>query len=809
MRRLLPIVLLLAACGEDTLTPPDLTPVASVVVGTPQDTLILSETVALTAFALSAGGDTLPGRQIVWSSNDPAIASVSAGGQVTAHTAGSTAIVATIGGVSGSRPLTIRTLQFTMLRPGGTFTCGLTTAGEAWCWGSNYWGELGTGSVDSTSPELVPHPVAGSVRFTTLASGYNAVCGVAIGGAVYCWGYNGTGQLGDGTTINRRAPVAVAGLTGASAVTWPAGHTCAIAGGQAYCWGYNQTGELGDGTRLQRLTPVAVTGAPPLSSIHAADALSCGLTGAGAAWCWGNNAQSQLGTDTVYYRTSPTPVSGGHTYTALAVKSSRSCGLLVGGAVECWGFRRVGEGGVLNHVPVSEGGPTTYTAIDEGEEHACGLDAQGHAWCWGGNQYGQLGSGAFDQSDIENPATAVSGGLTFTSLVAGAYHSCGLTAAGAAWCWGYGTDGSLGDGNGTNAAAPVQVAGGHQFTRLAAGDFRSCGIDVAGAAWCWGDNNNGQLGDNSHTRRLVPVAVSGGLSFSRIDLGSTLSCGLTTTGALYCWGYLGAGGLGDGVTVASDVPVDVSGGQTYSRLAVGSSHSCVIATSGGTYCWGYNSSGELGDGTVTLRTTPVPVGGGPAFVDVAVGDMHTCGLTAAGLIQCWGSQYDGMLGDGVHTDSPIPLAVGGGLSFTDLAVGAATSSAACGLIAGGDVYCWPYGNSRTPILYPGGVSFGSLEAGGTLICGVALAGAGYCWGMNDQGQLGTGSVSPPGNGFGKPQLVTGGFQFASIAAGFAHACGLTSGGVAYCWGDNSSGQLGAAGVLQGGVPYPVKVMGQP
>jgi alpha-tubulin suppressor-like RCC1 family protein len=255
--------------------------------------------------------------------------------------------------------------------------------------------------------------------------------------------------------------------------------------------------------------------------------------------------------------------------------------------------------------------------------------------------------------------------------------------------------------------------------------------------------------------------------------------------------------------------VDVSGGQTYSKLAVGTYHSCLIATGGGTYCWGYNSSGELGDGSVTLRTTPVPVTGGAAFVDIAVGDMHSCGLTAAGQIQCWGSQYNGSLGDGVYTDSPVPLAVAGGLSFTDLAIGAGISSAACGIVAGGNVYCWPYGSSRTPVLFPGGVQFASLQAGGTLLCGIALTGEGYCWGANDQGQLGTGSISPPGNGFARPQLVTGGFQFASIAAGSQHGCGLTTGGVAYCWGDNSSGQLGAAGALLGGIPYPVKVMGQP
>jgi alpha-tubulin suppressor-like RCC1 family protein len=179
-------------------------------------------------------------------------------------------------------------------------------------------------------------------------------------------------------------------------------------------------------------------------------------------------------------------------------------------------------------------------------------------------------------------------------------------------------------------------------------------------------------------------------------------------------------------------------------------------------------------------------------VDIGVGDYQTCARTAAGQIQCWGSQYAGALGDGIYTDSPHALAVQGGLRFTDLAVGTSISGPiSCGLIAGGDAYCWPYNGSHTPALLPGGLQFTSLRAGGSMVCGVAIGGAAYCWGYDGVGQLGNGTVSVPGDGFRTPQLVVGGLQFASITTGSQHACGLTTGGVAYCWGDKSFHQLGA------------------
>src|SRR5438034_445795 len=173
--------------------------------------------------------------------------------------------------------------------------------------------------------------------------------------------------------------------------------------------------------------------------------------------------------------------------------------------------------------------PITVTgvspAIGAGFLHTCGLASTGAASCWGDNSKGQVGSDPIG-SLILIPV-AVSGGRTFSALAAGWTHNCGLTSAGAAYCWGDNSTGQLGNGSTSNSSTPVAVSGGLSFSALALGGHLSCGLTSAGAAYCWGYNAYGELGNGSTTNTLTPVAVSGGLSFSNITTGGGHTCGLT------------------------------------------------------------------------------------------------------------------------------------------------------------------------------------------------------------------------------------------------------------------------------------------
>src|SRR5258706_332114 len=177
------------------------------------------------------------------------------------------------------------------------------------------------------------------------------------------------------------------------------------------------------------------------------------------------------------------------------------------------------------------------------------------------------------------------------------------------------------------------------FTSVSAGSAYTCGVTSAGAAYCWGDNIYGDLGNGLTTYSSTPVAVSGGLTFAVVSAGYDHSCGVTTDGAAYCWGWNVSGELGNGSTTDSSAPVPVSGGLTLAVISAGSEHSCGVTTSGAAYCWGYNSSGELGNGSTTDSRTPVAVSGGLTFAAISAGNFYTCGGTTGGAASCWGENH--------------------------------------------------------------------------------------------------------------------------------------------------------------------------
>jgi alpha-tubulin suppressor-like RCC1 family protein len=348
----------------------------------------------------------------------------------------------------------------------------------------------------------------GRFAFRMLRGGAEFSCGVSTANQAYCWGRGNRGQLGDGGVTDRLTPVAVAGGRSFQTIGLGDTHACALTdSGAAYCWGANTNDQLGDGTATDRSSPVAVAGGLAFISIEAGDAHTCGLTAAGAAYCWGANSTGQLGDGTTTMRATPVPVTGGHSFASLALGTGFSCGRTVAGVIYCWGINKNGQLGNGNQanqsIPVATGG-TGWAALTAGEEFACALNGAGAASCWGRNDKGQLGDGT--KTNRKAP-TAVSGALAFTQFDAGGKHVCGLSSAGAAFCWGVNADGELGDGTTTDRPVPTAVIGGQLPGAVAVGGLHSLALTPLGSGLGWGRDQNGQLGTGTITDKTAPTPV--------------------------------------------------------------------------------------------------------------------------------------------------------------------------------------------------------------------------------------------------------------------------------------------------------------
>jgi alpha-tubulin suppressor-like RCC1 family protein len=283
----------------------------------------------------------------------------------------------------------------------GSYTCVRRTSGAVSCWGANGGGQLGDGT---TIDRLAPVEVVGLSDATTLSAGWGHACVIhasraGASGAVSCWGYNEHGQLGaafDGRSSG--ALLAVVGLTDAVQISAGPLHTCAVrSSGAVVCWGFNFSGELGDGTTTDRNAPVAVPGITDAVEVAAGGAVSCVRRGTGGVSCWGSNVDGRLGDGTTVDSRSPVAVSGLGDARRIFGGSAGMCALRATGALVCWGdnaFGQLGDGTTIDRsTPVGVSGLLDATLAQGGDAYACALRSGGTLVCWGSNRVGRLGDG--------------------------------------------------------------------------------------------------------------------------------------------------------------------------------------------------------------------------------------------------------------------------------------------------------------------------------------------------------------------------------------------------------------------------------
>ena len=378
---------------------------------------------------------------------------------------------------------------------------------------------------------------------------------------------------------------------------------------------------------------------------------------------WGCGYNWPVDIPVIPFDSQPIPVAGGLTFSSISVGLGHACGVSDGAGAYCWGTQDVGTPGYRDVMsPESIPGTAGLVRISAGQSFTCGVAQEGRALCWGLNSNGELGTGeAGPPSPIPTP---LQGALAFTTVSAAvatgfAPHACGLTAAGAAYCWGHNYYGQLGNGGTIASPTPVAVSGGHLFESISVGRQLTCGIVRGGGAYCWGQATDGQLGDDPRDAAgncgtagallpcsMTPVRIPGGQTFTTVSVGAGYVCGLDADGVAYCWGSNEHGRLGIGTHFWSFTPARVSSSMRFTAIAAGTSSTCALTQSREVLCWGSNHLGQLGDGTTTLKTAPVKVLTDLAFAAIAVGHDEACALTPDGAAYCWGSNEHGKLGKG-------------------------------------------------------------------------------------------------------------------------------------------------------------------
>ncbi|QQG35813.1 MAG: DUF1566 domain-containing protein [Micavibrio aeruginosavorus] len=535
--------------------------------------------------------------------------------------------------------------------PGQNSTCGIKTNDTGWCWGSQADGKLGDGVVFGGSI-VSPTAVIGGHTWKAISVAVTGhTCAIKSDDTIRCWGYGSYGQRGDGTTSQAQGtPAPLSGGGTWKKISAGGASTCAIKNDDtAWCWGNNGYGQVGNNQfSTAETAPVAVAGGGSWSDISIASNATCGIKIGGTMNCWGDNTEGVLNYNATTSATSPLGVDDMGPWQAISGGSKHSCGIKSDGSLWCWGYNTTGQLGnnsiLSSNIPVPVNGGGIWKAVSPGGNHTCGIKNDDTVWCWGNNGNGQLGDNSTTQRLIP---TAINGGGSWRKISAGSSHTCGIKSDDTLWCWGYNGQGQLGDNSTTQRLIPTSVDGGGSWKTVSASTFlyHTCGIKSDDTLWCWGYNSQGQLGDNSTTQRLIPTAINGGGSWKTINTGSQHSCGTKSDDTTWCWGLNISGQLGDNSTTQRLIPTAINGGGSWKAVFTGNSYTCGIRSDNTAWCWGYNGQGQLGDNSTTQRVVPTLVTGGMTWIDLSAGDSHTCGISNSSQALCWGWGAWGQLGD--------------------------------------------------------------------------------------------------------------------------------------------------------------------
>lgn len=745
------------------------------------------------------------------------------------------------------------------------FSIALNNDGYVYTSGSNNRGQMGTGDNESSAGprRVLSTGVLADKTVVAVAAGALHALALDSGGGVYSWGENESGQLGDGTYTDRNAPVAV-DLTALPAgrkivkIAAGAGHSAAIDDvGVVYSWGNNDSGELGDGTTINKATPVSLSSSGALSGLAVSEislggsegwrgfeGFSVAVLDTGVLVAWGRNDNGQLGDGTQANRSAPVLVDSSGVLTGKSLTQLSSGGRFTvaidsSGEVYSWGannFGQLGDGTTtrrLSAVSLDASGALSgkkVVSVSAGDQFAVAMDETGSVYGWGLNSSGQLGvsSTTVSYTPLAVDTSSTLSGKNLTTIAAGHSTSLVLDDAGVIFGWGSDQFGQLAVGLTVKIRSPILITSGGSLTaktirKTAFGYEHTLFIASDGLIYAAGQNGYRQLGNGATAAASAPLATgpSGGVlegkTFTAVAAGIYHSLALDSAGKVYSWGYNGQGQLGIGSTVSSD-PTLVAGilaTKTIVAIAAGGYHSIALDSDGVLYSWGWNVNGQLGIGGYVNSTTPTVVDASGVLLNKTIssiyaGDRHSMVLDNAGVAYAWGYNLNGVLGDNSQATRPLPVAVYTAGDLTGKAIVKLSTglSHTLALDSIGNIYAWGYngngeigdGSGSTRQISPKLISTGDIT--GKSISSVAVGngyslvlddiGTAYSWGGNSSGQLGVGDLSSRSTPSAVDATgVLSGKTLSSLSTGFAGSASFATdnAGILYGWGRNSNSDL--------------------
>ena len=760
-------------------------------------------------------------------------------------------------------------------RRGYTQTCALTSGGGVKCWGNGSNGKLGNNS--DTNLKLPGNPVVDSggtslTGIVQVSARHSHSCALDSEGGVWCWGKGSNGRLGNGTSADSNHAVPVADgdgsnttLTGIVQIGGASTSPCALTvEGEVVCWGAGSSGQLGNKSNTDKDHPVDVvasdTDTTALSGIVQISQSStsnhtCGVTSGGEVVCWGKGTKGQLGNGNTADKNHPVAVVTSDTDTTpltgivqVATGETHTCARTDQGGAVCWGEGddgRLGNGSSTDTdypVEVVDENSTPLIGvvqIESGFAHTCALLEGGGVACWGLGASGQMGNGGTDTTNTvvrvlekESSPFALS---DIEQISAGYYHVCALASDGEVLCWGWGSNGLLGNNATDNQSTPVKVIANTNDPPA----IFNVGV-WRGEYRCYEDDGTCEINPDSLLRPVLTGAREGASATPAVKvLGVEEDEVITLHLDANCSGEpIGSGTVG---TEANEITITPTTGLPAKENRIYAKAGSICSASGADYTLTGGRDRIAGDGEEisTDRTPTLTVGLLANGDKVSIHKSPDCSDTALGSGTALGASLDVTLSDlgntGSHTlylkqgDVCHPRGlgyklanyigessrVGGGTEFT------------CAVANAGGVKCWGKGNSGRlgnnatsytdapdDVDVVGGDNDNNtalsgivqVSTGGAHACALTFEGNVVCWGYGVSGHLGNdGTVSKEHPVYvvasnGSSNLLD---SIVQIDAGLDHTCALTSAGRVKCWGSGNSGRLGNKGTSNKDAPVNV------